>query len=595
MASFSVFNMDALKQANLIKGGYPARYGGRVSSVLDIVNKEGNRNRFEGDLHLGLVSSKASFQGPIGKGSWFLAGRRTYYDYVLGQSKAYPGYYFYDLNGKITQQLTARDKLTVQFFRGNDTMGTESGLPKQIRRHTQRWGNRLVSSRWSHQFNGRLWGDFMLYYSQYQTKQNRYNETLSGAGVLIGENGEIYGYDWEVLGTDDSEKITLADYTLKSSLHYHLNNAHTEHFGIELKQLQFNYTGSSDFFSYSEQSPKEFRHQLQAQFNLLSLQASVYWQDDWQVTQRLQLKNGLRFSYYTNQYKLWVLPRIALRYKVTEKITLNGAWGRYVQFTSQLKMVEENDNARITMENVRIFGNFKFFLPAYGSVQPTEAYHYILGIESFLNPGIQVSMEGYYKQIYGIPEWKTEGAAQDKSILRRVSNLNRSSLNSLIESGNGRAYGLEFLVRKPAGVLTGWLSYTFSRTLLQYQSINEGNFFPAMYDRTHDFSAVAQYDRGRKWSLSFGWYYATGQPYTLYKKERNSLRLKDYSRLDIGVYRTYNFRRWQLKTYLQIFNAYNRKNIWGKVFLINDEDEVVLEKDVCTLPIIPSFGFQVSF
>lgn len=596
---FSAFNMDAVKQVNLLKGGFPARYGGRVSSVLDITNKEGNRNRFVGNLHLGLVSSTVTLEGPIGKGAWLLAGRRTYWDYVLVKNPTYPGYYFYDLNGKITQQITARDKISLNIFKNVDAMGTETRVPlgidptfKDIKRKTQNWGSQLMSSKWSHQFSGRLWSDFIFYFSKYQNHQNRFTE-LDSDFIDIGNNGEKNVYHVRTIN-DDNESISLVDYTLQFAVHYHFNNNHTEHFGIAGKQLKIDYSGSvySYYLGYGLTKPTEFVYQNK--FHHLPIQGEFYWQDDWQVSSRLQFRNGFRLSSYSTSNSVMLLPRVALRYKFIDEITIKATWGRFIQYVSQLKMIEDNDNARVTTGEGPIFGNSKFFLPAHQSVQPTEAYHYILGMEFILKPGIQASLEGYYKQIYHIQDWK-ETTPIFKSIYGRVTNFTSKSLASMVESGTGQAYGLEFLIRKPTGVFSGWLSYTYSHTRLEYPSINDGKSFPSMYDRPHDFSVTTQYNRGKKWSFSLAWLYATGQPYTPLKQPKNSQRLKDYHRLDVGIFRTYRFKHKELKTYLQLFNAYNRKNVWGKVIRVNRDQEVPIEMDIRTLPIIPTFGFEVSF
>jgi hypothetical protein len=570
---FSTFDVDAVKQVKLIKGGFPAQYGSRMCSVLDITNMDGNQKEFEGKAAIGLISAKTSLQGPIGKGSWFFSGRRTYIDYVVNAAenlasgetkeilKSIPTYYFYDTHFKLHQDLNHRNKIAFTFYKGQDNMIFE----KDPFNMTFKWGNQALTGKWTHIFNEKL---FVNYYT-----------TLSQYKVLLDEDDEM-----ATVRVDNSVK----DFTSKADLEYFRSNDNTIKFGFIYKHINSKYR-------------QQFAEQ-KAKIKIASSQFCFYAQDNRLLSPRLNLQIGFRLNYYVphkfintwdkiefqGPNKVDFEPRISWRYRLSENTSLKSAWGRYLQFITIVP-----------------FGNADFsfldiWFPSDNSYFPGEAYHYIAGVETKLPFEIQFDWEMYYKDLPHVYEFDPN----ENEMLHG---------KDLYFSGTGFAYGADFYFEKNIGNLAGWLSYSLGWTKRKFPELNYGKSFYPKYDRRHYINLIMTYKLSNCWKVNFSWTYGTGQaltqPASHYKlilpdrsvhlvigEDRNISRLPDYHRMDIGVkYNRHINKKWlhQWAFYFQIFNLYNRRNVW---FRNIDAQEKPPEKlEIRMLPIIPTFGFEFYF
>jgi len=571
---FSTFDVDAVKEVELMKGGFPAEYGGRLSSVLNITNKDGNQKEFEGKASIGLISTKTTLQGPVGKGAWFFSGRRTYIDYIINAAernakgslkeslKIIPDYYFYDLHFKLYQDFGHQDKLALTFYRGQDVLNF-SYDPFEF---TFQWGNKVFTGKWTHIFNEKLFTNFYA--------------TISNYKVLVDRDDAFF------TGRFDN---AVNDVTIRTDIEYFPTNRHVVKFGLIYKNL------GADFF--------QKLNKQELLFTSGGSQISSYLQDNWKITPLLRLRYGIRVNFYlpdvfVNTYdrvrfqsenRFDFEPRFAFRYRLTENTTLKGSWGRYFQYI-----------------NIVPFGNADFsfldvWFPSDNSYEPGEAYHYILGFETELPFNLQLDSEVYYKNMHHLCEF-----------IPGVNEVLEGK--DLFYSGNGYAYGTDFYFEKKIGKFTGWLSYFWSCTKRKFPEINNGKEYFPKYDRRNSFNIIGNYQFNNRWSLNFAWTYGTGQAYTqpvghyqlkwlenkLYLvqgEQKNISRLPAYHRFDIGVRYERNVNKLFLNKwtfYLQIFNLYNRQNTWFRN--VDFKEDLPPEAiEVGMLPIVPTLGFEFYF
>ncbi len=570
---FSTFDVDAVKQVDLLRGGFPAQYGGRMSSVLDITNKDGNQKQFEGKTSIGLISAKTALQGPIGKGSWFFSGRRTYIDYIIntaekitsGETKetleTIPDYYFYDTHFKLYQDLGHHNKLAFTVYRGRDNMNYAVD-PMDM---TFQWGNQAVTGKWTHIFNENMF--FNLY-----TTYSRYNISLE-------EDDAIATFLFE---------NTVDDITIKSDVEYFPSRTHIVKAGFIFKRLNSQY---SQEFNLTEMI-----------FRSNSNQYSLYLQDNWTVSPVFNIQAGLRLNLYQprefvntfdrveyrGKNSLEFEPRLSFSYRLSENTTLKSSWGRYLQYITIVP-----------------FGNADFsfmdiWFPCDNSYRPGEALHYIAGIETRLPFDIRFDWEIYYKNIPHVYEFNP--------------NANKIPQGKdFFYQGKGNAYGADFYLEKNVGRLAGWLSYSLGWTKRKFPELNDGKPFYPKYDRRHLFHAIATYQLTDRWTANFGWTYGTGQAYTqpvshyqllmpdrsvslVIGEERNVSRLPPYHRMDLGIRYDSDIRKKVLKQwafYFQVYNVYNRRNLWFRH--VDPEMRPPETSEIRMLPIVPTFGFEFYF
>ena len=551
---FSTFNPDAIKDVQLYKGAYPAAYGRTLGAVLDVSNREGNRQRFSGRGGISLIASRLLAEGPVGQGSWMMAGRRTYLEPVLSAVRSFDidiplNYYFYDFNGKVNQRW-GDDTFTVSTYWGQDDLRVDAEEEDESFADL-RWGNRALTARWTRVFSPTLFGHFMAAGSSYES-------------IL----------SFSFFDTPFSIANSIRDWSLKGDVDYFANRDHTLTLGFLATLFEFDYSQS---FNQEEETLYQ-----------KSVLASAYVQDEWQAGPTTRLRLGGRAAYFSVGDRLHFMPRLSLSRALSENIRVKAAGGMYRQYL-QL----------ITSE---AFSGGDFWVPLDNSVEPGRSYQGVIGTEWNPSRRYQLSVEAYYTDLANLVVLDNAVAVDSEST--RSEDIFKSE-------GMGWASGIEVFLQRRTGALTGWVGYTLGWTRRTFSELNRGLAFPPKYDRRHDLSFVVSYQAG-KWRLGSNLVYATGQAFTpasaryslrqpttgevedyVLPANRNSARLLPYHRLDASASREFELWGLDVEFYLQIFNIYSRRNEWFVQFNTNNpetEPEVIKQ-----LPIVPTLGFNFSF
>ena len=576
---FSTFNTNAIKDVEFIKGGFDAEYGGRLSSVLNITQKDGNRNEINGDISIGLICSQAGIEVPIGNGAMFLAGRRTYLDLITPvfasiSDENLPDFYFYDINAKITQDFGENDKVSISGFLGSDKL-TFSGQSNDIIMDV---GNELLAGRWTHIFSNNLFSTVVVNYSKYK---NRF------AG---GQTDYNFVYD-----------NSIRDITGKVNLEWFIGEDASLKFGAEVNKLDFdllmNFTGDTVSTSGSDYG--------QVNMQIPDMNYAAFIQTKFNPIEYFSVQAGLRFSHFQfngmhsrgmfdenfklNNFKLnkgyFLDPRLALRYMVTGDIAVKAAWGIYHQ--------------GLRIAGMPNFSIFDVWLPSDTSVNVSKSKHYIFSIETRPAETIDLNFDFYYKTMNDIGELNQMTLIGDK-------------ITDVLYIGNAYSYGAEVFLQKSVGRLTGWFGYGLGFIYAQYDSINQGRKFRPKFDRRHDIKFVAQYKLSTAWEVGGTFTLQSGQSYTG-ATSRGRLFLPDQSfgsskitmsdlyglRLpmshQLNLYGAYNFKMWRkdARFIIDIYNVYNRRDIMMRMY--NTREEVTMIEDLRLLPIIPSVSLEVRF
>ena len=553
---FSTFITEGLREAELLKGAYPAEYGGRLSSVLDIHSKDGNSKQVAGSAEISLVAAKALIEGPLGSGGWLLTGRRTYLDQVLKALNSAAvidfelPYYFYDLQGNLYQNFGANDRVSVSLYSGTDNLDWPEILA-QIN-----WGNQTVSTRWRHLFSTRLISTFMLADSRFET-----NFAFGGSGAAEFHN-------------------RIRDVSAKGDLTYFSSDQRSIKFGFETKAMDIHYlaTFGSDTTALLNQAP---------------LQTAIYYDDKWNF-HRWVLRYGLRLNYYDlAREKVTLAPRLSAKYLLNTSSALNLSLGRYYQYIFTV-----NDEFNLQVIN--------YWLAQDGSTPQQYSDQLILGYE-YQGRGTYFSIEGYAKTMYNLQVFRDTRASFDEPGFG-------STVGENFRSTDAVAWGGELFARKTRGRLTGYLGYTLSWVVKQIEG--EPKYW-ANWDRRHEFKTSASWSLTPKWGLSSTFQVGMGYPYTrmlgtyLYYEPgleddltietlpgtRNNARLPAYHRLDLSLTRRLSGKRLAGELYINIINIYNHRNV---LYVFWDTDELVTGKaavksELKMFPIIPSLGIRLSF
>jgi hypothetical protein len=559
---FSTFNPDAIKDVDLIKGGFPAEYGGRMTAVLDLVQKDGNRNEVGGTAYLGLISSRLSADGPVGNGSWFFGVRRTYIDLLTNlletEEDPLPNYFFYDINGKISQDLGASDKLFISGFTSEDALdfNNRAGFSGDLG-----ISNRAISTRWTHLFGDNFFSVFNFSWSRYRNSFGTENA----------------GFETEI-------ENVIQDFTLKGNFEWFVSPTWTVKAGIEGNRFLLNYwqnfTGNAD--STAEEGTtgggivnlEEVDHT-----------ASAFLQSNYQFSNLFSLQTGLRVNYYDLRDIMKLDPRIALRYQLDSDIALKAAFGVYHQY--------------FRLASLPDFSFFDTWLPTDSTVDPSRAIHYVLGVETRPWANVDFNVEVYYKDLAHISE------------LQQFQTQGRS-VRDFFYDGNGEAYGVEFFLQKKSGRFTGWAGYALGWINTQFDELNGGEYFRPKWDRRHDFKMVAQYKINDRWDISATFTFQTGQSYTgqtsrletrlpgsdygkglTVPADRYGLRLPPSHQLNLNA--SYHTTLFGLPTNLliDIYNVYSRRDIWFRFY--DTTGEVTKVEDILLLPILPSIAIEIKF
>ena len=610
---FSTFNDQAVSDIEIVKGGFPAEYGGRLSSILDIKVKEGNMKEWKVNGGLGIISGSLSVDGPIKKDttSVLLSLRRTWIDQVskpllslvqnsidLGSLEAGGNYYFYDLNFKLVHKLSQNDQINFSFYSGSDNFSgmvteEEEGVDDDYNwyyngstNYGLLWGNIISSLKWQHLFNNNLFLNTTLFYSQYSFK----NKILSNS-------------DWiEEYPTETSNYPSLYDYTYESAIEdlgirlnfiYDFNPKHQLNFGGSYVKHHF----SPSFIDLITDNEDGYSDTTMIFSNLKRPdEAFVYFEDQYSITDRLTSSLGLHYSIYNERSKFYysLQPRVSFRYLFNENSSLK------LSYATMQQNIHLLTNSSYGLPN-------DIWVPATRDVPPQYSQQFVAGYnKSFNENAFEGSVEIYYKKMDDLITY-----AEGSNIL----GTDFSSWEDRVEmNGLGKSYGIECFLKKNKGKLTGWLGYTLSRSIRQFDRINLGRVYPYKFDRPHDLSVVSSYKLDEGTTLSLTWVFGSGNTITLPKEqylivsdgnvqpyyeygERNSYRMQAYHRLDFGV----NFvkqKQWGERTWtVSIYNVYNRRNPFFIYFenFIDNNVEYLEAKQVSLFPIIPTLRYGFKF
>lgn len=559
---FSAFNPDAVKDVDLIKGGFPAEFGGRLSAVLNLTQKDGNRNEVEGLVSVGAISSRASLQGPVGNGSWFVGGRRTYLDLLLAalpedKENPLPTFNFYDVNAKITQDITDKDRLSLSGFLSSDDLGLngndiEFGIGI---------GNRAGALHWTHIFGDNLFSVV----------------NVSGSHYKNGFDGNQSGFQFSI-------ENTITDYTAKGNLEWFASDGLTFKGGFESTRYIFhyvqNFSGNSDSTAQSGTTSGSVTN-----LTVNDWAHAGYLQANAHLTDLLSLQLGLRGGYSDLSSIYTWDPRVAARYQIQEGVAVKAAWGIYHQY--------------LHLASLQDFSFFDTWLPTDSTVQPGASTQYILSLETSPFDGYDLNIEGYYKT------------------LQNISELNQYSTKSqtvadILYSGTGEAYGAEIFLQKKSGDLTGWIGYALGYINAHFDSVNNGKDFRPKYDRRHDIKVVAQYKINNRWDLGASFSFQSGQSYTgvtsrfetslpnepngtavTIPAERYGLRLPPSHQLNLNANYNSTLFGLPMRLLIDVYNVYSRRDIWFRYY---DASGAVTEvTDVRLLPILPTIAIELKF
>ena len=585
---FSNFIVDGVKEAELIKGAYNAEYGGRLSAVLNIISREGNKKKIEGKANLSLLSAQATLEGPFYKGAWVFSGRRTYFDKIFQNVPSIPPYYFYDIQSHIYSDLTPKDRISLSFYNGVDDLIFDTfGL-------AGRWGNRTISTQYRRVFSEKLIGNFLLANSLFFTEFG-----------LGGSNG---------LNSDNE----IDDATLAANFSWFKSSSSVVKFGAQIKNLGFLYTNS-------------FNDSLQFKIKTRPKEYAGYAKLKYSPSEKFILEPGVRINLY-NVYSDSIFPdlRFGMKYLLTEDRYINFSVGNYHQFIATF---QDDYNPTILDQWIAVDN----------TVDPAKSSQIVLGYEEYINDLYKLQVEGYYKDIKNLFTFEESRSTTDEAI-------SDTALSDIVTPSNGYAYGLELFAQKMSGRLSGWLAYTYSVSRKSMNSIfyDKNEEYYNSWDRTHSFSALGNYQISKKWDMNWKMSLQSGQAYTpiigyynqilpespdeVYRTipgTRNSARYSPYSRLDLGfVYHTKFFGS-KMDVYVQIINLFNRKNTFRKSynvgsvyngidddrdwdeekddangngkpdvgeFNVDEQDEGRLQvNDISLFPIIPTIGFSWEF
>jgi len=573
---FSTFNTDALNNVSFYKGAFPAQYGGRLSSIVDITMREGNYKKYATNVSLGLLASKATFEGPIvkDKASFIISGRYSY----AGQTLNLAGLFgqevlqiwelrnfndqnkinFYDLNAKVNYRINDKNHIYFSTYTGGDRFYSYS----LNNNNSLEWGNTTSTLRWNHIFNSRLFSNFTSYYSNYN-----YSYFIAD---------DLKNFDW---------KSNIQEAGLKADFSAYLNTSN---------HLKFGASSVYHYFAPGEISPRSASSSIKpfALSTKNALEVSAYISNEQKVSDRLSLDYGLRYAGFINigtdtvfqyneektrvtgfkaygsgelvNYYQSFEPRISARYLLGRRNSLKLAYGRTTQFLHLLS----NSSLGLPTD---------VWMPPDKDIRPQSSDQFVLGYyQTFSDNKYEFTSEIYYKTLRNIIDFK------DNANLF----LNKH-IDTQILSGDGFAYGNEYMLEKKTGDLTGWIAYTFSQTQYQIDGVNNNNYFSPRWDIRHNLSVTGNYQLNKRWSVSSTFKFTSGGFVTVpegtfvynggafnFYSERNGYQVEPYHRLDVSATytpRKNNTRKWKREWNFGIYNIYDRKNIYT-LFARQDSD-----------------------
>ena len=591
---FSVFNSDAIKNVTLIKGGMPAQYGGRLSSVVDVQMKEGNNQQYHAEGGIGLIASRLTIQGPIvkDKSSFIVSGRRTYIDAIVtpflkGTEFEGNGYYFYDLNTKVNYKFDDKNRIFLSGYFGQDVFNYVA--PDNTLNISVPWGNATATARWNHLFSDQLFMNVSAIYNSFdfsvKSEFQDFNFNLF-SGVK----------DWN--GKVDFDYYPGANHAIKFGANYIFHTF-----------TPYSAEGNFDDVEFGTDTLN----------NKLAHEAGIYIQDEFDVTKRLKINVGLRGSYfaqvgpyndiiygednitiidtvqYGNGEKIAdytaLEPRFNARFIVDPQSSIKAG----ITFTNQFIHLVSSSTSTLPTD---------LWIPSSAKVKPQIGVQYSIGyFRNFYDNKYETSVEVYYKDLKNQIEY-ADGYVPDLG----------TDIEDNFVFGRGRSYGAEFFIKKAKGKFNGWIGYTLSKTERQFDNLSTGTaWFPTKYDRIHDLEVVAVYQLSDRWDLSSTFVYATGQATTIVESfyviggqlqtdygPRNGYRMPAYHRCDVSAtLKNKPGKKYESSWNFSIYNVYSRKNpyfiytTWEGDFAVGAVD--VQAKQVSIFPIIPSVTWNFKF
>jgi outer membrane receptor for ferrienterochelin and colicin len=601
----SIFNTDALKNVTLCKSNFPARFGGRLSSVIDITTKDGNKEKFSGSATVGLPALKFNIEGPImkDKTSFTFSARRTYMDllvdaankwFIKDNSESRTNFFFHDLNAKIHHKIDDKTYVYLNVYNGNDKLeqrtaeieDKETGHNSSMEKWD--WGNTIISGKLSRILSPNLFFKSSLTYNKYHYK------------IITDDE---YAIKDDSLGEQKAFRNFLfssgiKDYSIFGDFEYFPSSNHNIRFGTAFTYHDFNpevisLKSQSDTLIVTDNMPK----------HTYSNELALYAEDDWDISEKIRLNVGLRFSLFDVDRKSYTTidPRASLRFLLTSNISLQVGYSlmqQYVHLLSSNSVILQTD----------------LWVPVTGKIKPMQSDQYSLGMLCELPKFIFLSLEAYYKDMRNVIEYK------DGINYTGVS----AGWENKVEEGIGRAYGIEFSLEKREGRITGTASYTLSKSERKFDKINFGEWFPAKYDRRHVFNILLNYKLNEKFDFTTTWTYHSGNRITLplmtyvspdvpdtdrhidnllELDHRNNYKMANYHRLDMGINYTFKKRENRYSVLnMSIYNVYNRMNPYKLIIESNmhkkESGEVVYThklKQITLFPIIPSLSYTYHF
>lgn len=606
----SVFNTDALKKVTLYKSSFPARFGGRLSSVVDITTKDGNKERFSGSATVGLPTFKLNIEGPVVKDrtSFTFSARRTYMDllvdaenkwFIEDNSGSSANFFFHDLNAKIHHKIDDKTYVYLSAYNGNDKLNQETaGIEdKETARNASTekwdWGNTVVSGNLSRILTPGLFFKGSIIYNRYNFQintDNSYENSDDSPGVQQASRNFLFSSG-------------IRDYSASGNFEYSSASGHAIKFGAAFTFHDFNpevisLTSKSDTVTVTDNTPQ----------HVYSNEFALYAEDDWDISRKIRLNAGLRFSLFNVDNKTYTAidPRLSLRYLLTDRLALQAGYSlmqQYVHLLSSNSVILQTD----------------LWVPVTGKIKPMQSGQYSAGVFYELSKSVFLSLEAYCKDMRNVIEYK------DGISYTGVS----AGWENKVEAGTGRACGLEFSAEKQEGRITGTLSYTRSKSERKFDNINFGEWFPAKYDRRHTLNLLLNCKLNNRFDCTATWTYHSGDRITLpmmthvhpyvpdrtgfpYEPEwdgdgldlleldhRNNYQMDDYHRLDLGINYTFKKKKNRCSVLnLSVYNVYNRMNPY-KIIMESDLDEnrdyVHKLKQITLFPVIPSVSYTCHF
>ena len=620
---FSVFNADAIKTVRLTKGGFPARFGGRLSSVLQIDMKEGNMKEFKADATVGLISSKLTLEGPIikNKTSFIVSGRRTYVDLVVKPfmpASTDLSLYFYDLNTKINHKISKRDRIYLSAYMGNDVFGVDYDGSQEGGKGSERsseegtlnfglgYGNITSTLRWNHLFSDKLFSNTTFTYSKYSFHTDF--GVSEQKNTSIGD--ENFNIDYRYLsGIEDLGGRIDFDYAPSPNHDIKFGTSYTYHYFFPGES---NLNFSIDYPTLDTLNQDvNLDTVLNFSGNTNVHEMFFYLEDNVKITNRLKANLGLHIGYYsiannTSTDNTELMDKIgdknnfSFQPRVSARYLLNEDWSIKASYAKMQQNIHLLSNSSVGFPS-------DIWVPAIDSVPSQTSQQWAGSVATQLYNGeYELSLEGYYKTMNDLITYKAG-----------YSNLESTEAweNAVETGGEGKSYGAELFLQKKKGKTTGWIGYTLSWSNRRFDNINFGEWYPYKYDRRHDFSLVISHKFNEEWDIGATLVYGTGNAITFPQGvylgmtqefrdkltaelvesygSRNSTRLPSYHRLDFAINKHRRKENWKSTWTLGAYNLYNRKNPFFAYLAYQDDQRVA--KQVSLFPIIPSISYRIQF